>query len=256
MARFSAGLALLASAAAFSPCTFCALNPSGVAVNFDLSTLPTSTWTIAGYTVTTPCGQSDAPVCGPQNMSMTQSCKGLGSLANTTLVLTPAGFNVTLHGGFDDPPMANGRNAVYAFVCDNTVPASNPPIMNVTESPGGFYNVVWRTPAACPVVGGSACGPPPPVPPPVAPPAPCAPGAETCLPKWTPTWGMRNSTVLYTCNNSGMHSVEAANAYGVVVYDWCVQSARATSAAIMPISDPTSFQTGATPRRCGRTRTR
>ena len=38
---------------------------------------------------------------------------------------------------------------------------------------------------------------------------------------------MRNSTVLYTCNNSGMHSVEAANKYGVVVYDWSVSLAHA-----------------------------
>jgi hypothetical protein len=34
---------------------------------------------------------------------------------------------------------------------------------------------------------------------------------------------MRNSTVLYTCNNSGMHSVAAANKYGVVVYE-CVDA--------------------------------
>jgi hypothetical protein len=38
--------------------------------------------------------------------------------------------------------------------------------------------------------------------------------------QWNPTWGMRNSTVLYTCNNSGMHSVHHANQFGVVVYDW------------------------------------
>jgi hypothetical protein len=117
--------------------------------------------------------------------------------------------------------MANGRNAVYHFICDTTVPASNPPdFANVTEAPGGFYNVQWRTPAACGVAAGTQCGPSPPAPPPVPPPAPCAPGAETCLPKWTPTWDLHNSTVLYTCNNSGMHSVESANHYGVVVYDW------------------------------------
>lgn len=225
MARFIS-FALLGAASlplavsAFGACTFCALNPSGQAVNFDLTSLPSSTWTAGEYTVASPCGQSNSPVCGAQNESMTQSCKGLGSLANFSVALTASGVDVTLHGGFDDPPMPNGRNAVYHFVCDTTVPASNPPDANVTEAPGGFYNVVWRTPAACPVVGGSACGPAPPIPPPVPPPTPCSPGAATCLPLWEPTWGMRNSTVLYTCNNSGMHSVEAANAYGVVVYDW------------------------------------
>ena len=43
---------------------------------------------------------------------------------------------------------------------------------------------------------------------------------STCLPAWKPTWGMRNSTVLYTCNNTGLHSVAHANQFGVVVYDW------------------------------------
>ena len=31
---------------------------------------------------------------------------------------------------------------------------------------------------------------------------------------------MRNSTVLYTCNNSGYLNVTVANQYGVVVFDW------------------------------------
>jgi hypothetical protein len=213
--------AAVATATATSACTFCALNAAQTAVSFDLTTLPSGTWTTSEYTVTSPCGQSSSPACGAQNDSMTQSCKGLGTLANISMSLTTDGFSVTLHGGFDDPPMPQGRNAVYVFVCDTTVPASNPPdFANVTEQPGGFYNVVWRHPAACGVVGGSVCGPSPPAPPPVPPPAPCSPGASTCLPSWTPMWGMRNSTVLYTCNNSGMHSVTAANQYGVVVYDW------------------------------------
>jgi len=42
----------------------------------------------------------------------------------------------------------------------------------------------------------------------------------TCLPSWKPTWDMKRSTVLYTCNNSGMHDVEHAVSYGTVVYDW------------------------------------
>ena len=193
---------------------------------------------------------------------MTQSCKGLGSLANISMALassTPTqGFTLTLHGGFDDPPMPSGRNAVYHFVCDS-VPASNPPdFNNLTEAPGGFYNVVWRTPAACGVVGtpGTPCGPPPPVPPPVPPPTPCSPGSAVCLPKWTPTWGMRNSTVLYTCNNTGMHNVTAANAYGVVVYDWVRAAAALRSpcdAPLTPTLSPHPFR--AMPRTYGPMRT-
>lgn len=50
-------------------------------------------------------------------------------------------------------------------------------------------------------------------------PAMCSPGAP-CLPSWKPTWNLLNSTVLYTCNNTGMHDVRHANKFGVVVYDW------------------------------------
>ena len=42
----------------------------------------------------------------------------------------------------------------------------------------------------------------------------------TYLPKWAPTWDMRNSTILYACNYSGYHDVDEALQYGVVVYDW------------------------------------
>ena len=35
-----------------------------------------------------------------------------------------------------------------------------------------------------------------------------------------PTWDMKRSTVLYTCNNTGMHAVSHAVEYGTVVYDW------------------------------------
>lgn len=196
--------ALTTVSALAGSCTFCSLDTSSNAVSFDLSTLPNATYegtgVAGGYTITTPCGQSNSPQCGPQADPMTQGCKGLGDLGNISISLTNGGlggFVLTLHGGFDDPPMPQGRNAVYHFVCDTTVPASNPPnIANLTESPGGFYNVEWRHPAACGVVSGKKCGPPPPVPPPPPPPTPCSPGAPTCLPKWNPTWGMRNSTVL------------------------------------------------------------
>jgi len=40
------------------------------------------------------------------------------------------------------------------------------------------------------------------------------------LPRWAPTWDLRNSTILYACNYTGMHDVEVALQYGVVVYDW------------------------------------
>jgi hypothetical protein len=211
-----------------STCTFCTLNQNGEAVTFDFSSLSNVTYEADGvgpynekYTVTQPCGQATSVSCGAQNDPMLQECLGVGNLGNISIVLTSTGVDVTLHGGFNNPPMPNGRNAVYVFVCDPTVPLNNPPLYNnITESPPGFYNVVWHTPAACGVVSGTVCGPNPPVPPPVPPPTPCTPGSETCLPTWLPTWHMKNSTVLYTCNNTGMHNVTVANQYGIVVYDW------------------------------------
>ena len=237
-------VALSAPAAAWasSPCTFCALNAQGQAVSFDLSTLPTTTWESTGgpgnpelYTLTTPCGQATSPQCGAQNDPMLQSCQGVGNLANISVALNSDGFSVTLRGGFDDPPMPNGRNAVYTFICDTSVPLDNPPFYkNTTESPPGFYNVVWRHPAGCGTTSGSSCGPSPPVPPPVPPPPSCSPGSKTCLPTWKPTWNMRNSTVLYTCNNTGFHNVTLANQYGIVVYDW--SNAKALWANAHPMS--------------------
>jgi hypothetical protein len=41
-----------------------------------------------------------------------------------------------------------------------------------------------------------------------------------CLPSWEPTWDMYRSTLLYTCNNSGLHDVNDAVKFGTVVYDW------------------------------------
>jgi len=209
-------------------CSFCTLTSDGNAITFDFSQLSNATYeaTVGGqynekYTTTTPCGQAKSTSCGAQNDPMLQECLGVGNLANISMTLTSNGVNITLHGGFDNPPMPNGRNAVYVFVCDSTVPFNNPPeYQNITESPPGFYNVVWRTPAACGIVNGTVCGPNPPVPPPVPPPTPCTPGADTCLPTWKPSWNMRNSTVLYTCNNTGFHNVTDANQYGIVVYDW------------------------------------
>lgn len=209
-----------------SYCTFCAVNGNNQAVTFDLSNLPTDTWqTDDGvFIATSPCGQASSANCGNQNDPMVQYCKGVGDLSNITVVLDQnnGGFDLTLHNGFDDPPMPQGRNAVYHFICDNTVPASNPPdYHNITETPPGFYNLNWRNPAACGTVqSNNICPPSPPVPPPVPPPTPCTPGSDTCVPSWKPTWNLRNSTVLYTCNNTGMHNVTTANLYGVVVYDW------------------------------------
>ena len=213
-----------AAAAAASSCSFCSLNGQGQAVTFDLSVLGNASYDGNGYEMTTPCGQVRSPTCGWISDPASQGCKGIGTLANVSMSLVAGGaggFNLTLHGGFDDPPMPNGRNAQYIFICDTTVPASNPPMFNnVSESPPGFYNIVWRTPAACGVPSGSVCGPSPPVPPPAPPPTPCMPGSDTCLPTWTPSWEMEQSTVLYTCNNSGFHNVTTASRYWITVYDW------------------------------------
>lgn len=75
----------------------------------------------------------------------------------------------------------------------------------------------------------------PPPPPPRAPPSIACFGAdEPCLPAWKPTWHMKNSTVLYACNVSGMHSVQHANQFGIVVYDW--SNARAIWTNAHPMS--------------------
>lgn len=145
-----------------------------------------------------PCAGAFAPSCSPypNQDPVLQSCKSVGTLVggNVSVVPTTDGVNITLHGGFDVPPMPSGRNAVYQFICDKTVPATNGPDASVTESPPGFYNVVWRTPAVCSSSTGTTCAPPPPAPPPPPPPVPCSPGSEVCLPSWKPTWDMRNST--------------------------------------------------------------
>ena len=242
--RLLLALALAAAARAAPACSFCALDGQGRAVAFDLSALGNASYDAGDYSVTTPCGQVRSPVCGWASDPMLQSCKGVGDLSNISVALAAggaAGFNLTLRNGFDDPPMPNGRNAHYIFVCDSTVPPDNAPdVAGVTEAPPGFYNVVWRTPAACGAPAGSACGPAPPVPPPAPPPTPCMPGSDTCLPPWTPTWAMRHSTVLYTCNNTGMHSVTEANKYGA----WRAQPSRANArgaqcaTALAPILHP------------------
>eukprot|EP00039_Didymoeca_costata_P006126 m.87634 g.87634 ORF g.87634 m.87634 type:complete len:620 (-) comp13122_c0_seq1:133-1992(-) len=233
--------ALCSQVAVASSCSFCGLDSSGKPQTFDLSSLSNETTSLTGslseeYAVTTPCGQANTPSCGPQADPFLQGCRGVGTLAggNVTLNVTETGFILTLRNGFNDPPMPNGRNAVYHFICDMTVPLNHLPEGNVTESPAGFYNVVWRHQAACKSMPTSSCAPPPPAPPPPPPPAPCTPGSETCLPTWKPTWHMRNSTVLYTCNNSGMHDVNHANQFGIVVYDW--SNAKAIWANAHPMS--------------------
>jgi hypothetical protein len=129
-----AGILLCAAATvrAYSAgCVFCTYNSQGQAVTFDLSTLSNATYEATpqlnnpfgeSYSVTQPCGQAISATCGWQNDPMLQSCNGVGNLANISIAMSDpsVGFNLTLHGGFDVPPMPNGRNAVYHFVCDTT----------------------------------------------------------------------------------------------------------------------------------------
>ena len=63
--------------------------------------------------------------------------------------------------------------------------------------------------------------------------AQCLPGNATCLPSRDPTWDMFRSTVLYTCNNSGMHDVSHAVKFGAVVCDW--PNAKALWANVHPM---------------------
>jgi hypothetical protein len=237
-----------AAAAIRQECTFCSTDAAHKAQTVDLASLPNGTFKIPSntdggtYAVASPCGCAcQAPTlcdastaygfrCSP----MLQGGRGLGDTAGKVSLMnvSAAGFTLTIAGGSNDPPMPHGRNAVYHMLCDKSVPVTNPPDSNsatgggVTESPPGYYNVVWRHPSACVVHSEPATCPPRPPPPPLAPPPPpppppipCYGGRGPCLPSWKPTWHMRNSTVLYTCNNSGMHDVRHANKFGVVVYD-------------------------------------
>lgn len=49
---------------------------------------------------------------------------------------------------------------------------------------------------------------------------------------------MRNSTVLYTCNNTGFHNVTLANQYGVVVYDVSTRPPPSPTLAAEPAPRP------------------
>jgi hypothetical protein len=87
---------------------------------------------------------------------------------------------------------------------------SNPPNTEIVEHPVCTYNVVWKHPAFClPKFTGTSC-PTPAVPPPAAPVL-----CTTCLPTWTPSYEMKRSTILYTCNASGMHDVGHAIKFAV-----------------------------------------
>ena len=235
--------------AAHSPCKFCGTDAVHKAHTFDLSSLPNGSFTATGtsgtFLIASPCGCAawGTTARGYKCTCMTQGgTRGLGDITanELTVAIGSKGFNLTVEGGDNDPPMPHGRNAVYQFICDKSAPLSQHPEPTVTEDPPGFYNVIWRHPSACTSAPIPATCPPlppvpplPPPPPPPPPPIPCA-GSEPCLPSWKPTWHMKNSTVLYTCNNSGMHDIHHANQFGIVVYDW--SNAKAIWANAHPMS--------------------
>ena len=223
-----------ASSSSFSSsaCSFCAVDKTGLSHTFDLANVSSSIFLLNDaktgapneYSVTTPCGNAglEKYACAPPSSDpVLQDCRGLGTLAgkNASVQLTSTGFNITMLGGSNDPPCgATGyRSLVYNFICDKDAPVDGGPDQaGVLESPSCNYVVTWRHPAACdPTPAGSQaeCGPLPPAPTP-------APWIDTRTPKWKPTWDMMRSTVLYTCNNTGMHDVSHAVKFGLVVYDW------------------------------------
>lgn len=201
-------------------CIFCNNN-----VTYDFSSLSTNTFIahsgVKGSTnhldawntffVTSPCTsvKTDACIAGPTadpaaiKPGGPPICQGLGSLAgvgNKQPKITPAGpvgVNITLYD-------QHACSLVYRMLCDKAVSADNPPEPTIIyeHKKGCRYIVTWKHPSACggePTPAG-ACKQP-------APPPPPTPPCEACLPPWTPTWNMSRSTVLYTCNASGMHSV-------------------------------------------------
>ena len=205
-------VAFAAVASTSSACrVFCGVNSEGKAQTFDLSSLPNKTFTLqdksgygrGSYLVSAPCGCAAAAStargfkCSPMIQGNT---RGLADIAaNISLDVGADGFNLTIGGGSNDPPMPHGRNAVYHFVCDKTAPLDNPPDPTVVESPPGYYNLVWRHPSVChPSSTPTTCPPPPPLPPlpppppPPPPVIPCGRGSHSCLPSWKPTWELPN----------------------------------------------------------------
>lgn len=81
--------------------------------------------------MSSPCGcagQAETAYGFNCTMMIQSGTRGLGFiLANVTVEVGGSGFNLTIGGGSNDPPMPRGRNAVYHFVCDTTVPESNGP---------------------------------------------------------------------------------------------------------------------------------
>lgn len=221
-----------------SAANFCGVDSdSGKALTWDVSTLPNTTFSLTGktgslYYVAAPFLAAD-PLAGrcsardSMGAAALQGCRGLGVLGVNTIV-TPlgheggGGFNLTLNGGSADPPCnrhgpnKGNRTTVFELICDAGAPPSSGPDTGkgVIESPSCTYNVRWRHPAFCRPKLSSSCGhsPTPPAPAPI----PCA----TCQPRWAPSWDMQRSTILQTCNDTGMHSVAEAVTYGVMVYDW------------------------------------
>ena len=132
--------ALLCAAPAPAPaapqCTFCGTDAAGKAVTFDLSGLPSTTWSLDGvgkdghpivgeFSATAPCGAASKASCGPSADPVLQECRGLGSLVgtNASVVLASDGFNLTLRGGDDDPPMKNGQYRMRDETADGNVPS-------------------------------------------------------------------------------------------------------------------------------------
>ena len=178
--------------AAMPQCRFC-VNASSRSISFDLTSLPNGTFDArdsrpAGgshYYISSPCRNAALPDC-PSTSPVSQSCRGLGSLNNVSVKPKEQnrGFNITLFGGSDNPPCGHtgNRTLVYNFICDRSVPASNPPEPSVVEKPACTYTVTWRHASACDSTIGPAdsCAA-------AAPPAPPVTPCTTCLPTWKPT---------------------------------------------------------------------
>lgn len=257
-----------------SGCDFCAKSGNGIGTTFDLSSMPTTVFTLHSgtrgsltdpwltYYATSPCGSVGS---APDGMCFSGStsdpvaqhytgttpdgrygvapiCSGLGSLGakmQPDVVYapgSPAALNITLYGGSTE--YCDGTASVtYAMVCDTKVPASNPPDPLVVVRGNCSFAISWRHPSICATAlpadatnvtqtGCDISHPAPPAPPPAV--------CEGCLPPWKPTWNMTRSTILYTCNKTGMHDVKEAVRYGVVAYDW--SNAKALWANAQPMN--------------------
>ena len=171
---------LYASLGACSDLTFTLLGDDQTCTRFDLSKLPTGSFSRNDsypepYILTRPCGTADVSKCksctGAAASSMVQlapklgcagtrciACEKEGSEPTSVTMSAQNTLSLTFGGGLE------GRKTSYDMVCDTSVPATNEPNATIGTGTSAGYVVTWHTPLACGVrvpSGSAGCVAPP-----------------------------------------------------------------------------------------------